>query len=83
MFKSKHTITLIDHAWNIIKANIKLSFIPKRDEYIYLNEKYYKVINVVHRLNKIQDIFIVVDYDENKLNEPLVKSDKENGKENK
>jgi hypothetical protein len=34
--------------------------IPRRDEYIYMNEQYYEVINVVHMLNEKQDIFVIV-----------------------
>jgi hypothetical protein len=34
--------------------------IPRRDEYIYLNEQYYEVLNVVHTLNEKQDIFVIV-----------------------
>jgi hypothetical protein len=41
-----------------IKLN--LTVIPRRDEYVYVNEQYYQVLNVVHKLNEKQDIFIVL-----------------------
>ncbi len=34
--------------------------IPRRDEYVYMNEQYYEVLNVVHMLNEKQDIFVIV-----------------------
>jgi hypothetical protein len=43
-----------------MKRNLKLKVIPRRDEYIFFNEEYYEVLNVVHMLNKTQDIFVIV-----------------------
>lgn len=61
MFKRKYTISIIDCKWNPIKRNLNFEFIPKRDELIYIDEKYLTVINVIHSIGKKQDIFIVVE----------------------
>ena len=44
-----------------IQRKIVTIILPRRDEFIYFNEQYYQVINVVHMMNKLQDIFIIVD----------------------
>jgi len=44
-----------------MKRNLKLRVIPRKDEYIFLDDQYYEVLNVVHRLNTKQDIFVIVD----------------------
>lgn len=61
MFKTKYTISILDSKWSVIKNNVKLLFIPRTNELIYLNNQYYQVINVIHMLNKNQDIFVIVD----------------------
>ena len=60
MFKTKYKVSILDSKWQPIEIKLKLSVIPRRDEYIYLNNQYYQVLNVVHKLNDKQDIFIVI-----------------------
>ena len=67
MFKRKYTATLLDSKWSVLKRDIKISAIPRRDEYIYMDNKYYEVINIVYRLAKNQDIFIIVEEVPNKI----------------
>ena len=47
--------------WELIKSNVKFVILPRRDEFIYIDELYFQVLNVVHKLNEKQDIFIVVE----------------------
>ena len=62
MFSRKYNITLLDSKWNPIKNSIKFIAIPKRDEFIYLVDRYYQVINVVHNLaNKKHDILVIIE----------------------
>ena len=62
MFGKKYNITLLDSKWNPIKNSIKFIAIPKRDEFIYLVDRYYQVINVVHNLaNKKHDILVIIE----------------------
>jgi len=61
MFKSKYTISFLNCKWTPLKRNLKITVIPRIDEFIYLEGKYYRVINVVHMMNKNQDIFIIID----------------------
>lgn len=61
MFKRKYTTTIINSKWDVIKNNIKLDVIPRQYEYIYLDDKYYEVIKVIHKLESKQNIFIVID----------------------
>lgn len=60
MFRTKYTISILDSKWNPIKRNIKLKVIPRKDELIFLNKEYHEVINVIHTMNNIQDIFIII-----------------------
>lgn len=47
-FNKKYTITMLNSQWRVIKNNLKLDFIPRKDEYIWDNKNYYIVDNVVH-----------------------------------
>lgn len=67
MFKRKYTVTLLNSKWEIVKRNVNFTIIPRKDEYIYLDEQYYEVVNVVHMLNKKQDIFVIISEVENKI----------------
>lgn len=60
MFRNKYNISLLDSKWNPIKRNIKFSFVPRRDEFIYLVDRYYQVLNVVHDIQKKHEIFVII-----------------------
>jgi hypothetical protein len=76
MFKTKYNTTLLDSKWNPIKRNVILEVLPRKDEFIYYGETYYRVISLVHKLEKKHDIFIVVEdfkeQEESKLSENQV-----------
>ncbi len=61
MFSRKYNITLIDSKWNPIKNTIKFIAIPRRDEFIYLVDRYYQVINVVHNMNKKHNVIVIIE----------------------
>ena len=61
MFKSKYTITLINSKWEVIDRNVNISILPRSNEYLFHNKQYYEVLNVVHMLNKVQDIFVIIE----------------------
>ena len=61
MFRTKYTVSIINSKWVKLKTNLKLSVIPRRDELIYMDEQYFTVLNIIHMLNKKQDIFVVID----------------------
>jgi hypothetical protein len=61
MFDKKYNASIIDGKWFPIKRGLKLSCIPRIDEFIYLNETYYRVVSVIHQLVKKQEIIIVVE----------------------
>ena len=62
-FFKKRSITLLDEKWNVIKPNIKVKYIPRCGELIYMEDitLYYEVINVIHYINNNEGIFIVRD----------------------
>lgn len=60
MNELKYTVTILNSKWFPIKRNVEMFIIPRRDEYIYMDEQYYEVLNIVHMLNEIQDIFVIV-----------------------
>ena len=45
---------------NAMKSDVKLNSIPQRDEYIYMNDKYYDVLNVVHSIDKNHKILALI-----------------------
>jgi hypothetical protein len=61
MLKEEYTVSILDSKWKEVKRNINILFIPRKNEYIYLDEQYYEVINIVHVINEKQDIFIIID----------------------
>lgn len=68
MNELKYTVSILNSKWHPIKRNVEMVIIPRRDEYIYLNEQYYQVLNVVHTLNEKQDIFVIVEEVSNNSN---------------
>jgi hypothetical protein len=61
MFKKKYSISILDSKWIPIKRNVKMEVVPRRDEYIWFEEKYYIVLNVVHSITDKQEVFVVVE----------------------
>jgi hypothetical protein len=61
MFRIKYNISLLDSKWNPIKRNIIFDWVPRKDEYIFYDNIYYHVINLVHSVNKKHEIFLVVE----------------------
>jgi len=60
MFRTKYKVTLIDSKWNVVKKNVKLSVLPRRDEYVFFDSLYFLVLNVVHALDGKQGVFIII-----------------------
>lgn len=60
MFKIKYNVTLLDSKWNIVKKNVKLFSLPRKDEYIFFDGLYYEVLNVVHDINKNHLIYVII-----------------------
>jgi len=59
----RNNIIVLDEKWNVVKENIKINHIPRTHELIFLEEKnrYYRVVNIVYRFNKTQEIFIIIE----------------------
>lgn len=69
MFRKKYTVTLLNSKWEVVKRNLPFEVIPRRDEFIWFEEQYFEVVNVVHQIDKKQSIFVIV----NQLtNKPLI-----------
>jgi len=60
MFIRKYKVTLIDSKWNIVKTNVKIYVLPRRDEYVFFDGLYYLVLNVVYTLDGKQGIFVII-----------------------
>lgn len=67
IFYKKYKVSFLDSKWQIIKNNVELFTIPKKNEYIYLNNKYYLVINIIHDLRRYHDVYVVLDEVNNEL----------------
>lgn len=61
MFTKKYNISLLQSNWEPIIRNLKMSSIPRKDEYIWYIDKYYLVLNVIHTLNANDEIILMVD----------------------
>lgn len=61
MFRTKYNVTILDSKWQVVKNNIKLAVVPRQGEYIYMNNKYVNVLNVVHSIDDKHAIFVVVE----------------------
>lgn len=61
MFKRKYNTSILDCKWMPLKRNLKLTFIPRKDEYIWYVDKYYLVVNIIYTLNKEDEILIIVE----------------------
>ena len=61
MFNKKFLVSVLNSDWVVIKANLRLKHLPRIEEYLFFNEKYYRVINLIHLLDKSQHIFIIID----------------------
>lgn len=59
MFKRKYKASILDSKWHLIKIE-KFDVIPRQYEYMYFDNQYYEILNVVHTLDKKQEIFIIV-----------------------
>lgn len=62
MFKKYHSVTMLDSKWNPIAYNIKLEVIPRINEFVYMDNQYYQVVNVIHQIEKIKipNIFVII-----------------------
>jgi hypothetical protein len=60
-FSKKYTVTFLNSKWEIVKSNVKLVSIPNRNEYIYMDNRYYDVLNVVHTIDKTHKILIIIE----------------------
>jgi hypothetical protein len=56
MLKEEYTVSILDSKWKEVKE-ILIFYLYLENEYIYLDEQYYEVINIVHVINEKQDIF--------------------------
>ena len=61
MFNKKYTVTILDSKWNILKDGVKMLAIPRQDELMYFDTKYYEVINVIHMIDDKHKVIAVVD----------------------
>ena len=56
MFKSKYSVSILNSKWEPINIKLKLSIIPRLDEFLFINEQYYQVISVIHQIKNKQEI---------------------------
>jgi hypothetical protein len=62
MFTRKFDVTILNENWHPLINNLKLVTIPKKDDFMYFDtlSKYYKIINVIHQINKKHNILLIV-----------------------
>jgi hypothetical protein len=67
-FDKKYTVTLLNSKWEIVKSELILNTVPRRDEYIYIDDAYYDVLNVVHSIGKYHNILVIIQETKLKMN---------------
>jgi hypothetical protein len=68
MFQKKYNIVFLTSKWEIIQK-VKLSYLPRKDEYVWLNNVYHEVVNVIHSIDNNQVLIVL-----NPMNEtPTIK----------
>jgi hypothetical protein len=75
-FSKKYTVTFLNSKWEIVKSKIKLNVIPQRDEYVYMNDRYYDVLNVVHSIGDQHNIHVVIEETKTKFEVNLLPNKK-------
>ncbi len=61
MFHKKIKTMLLNEKWEVIKEKVFLKIIPRTHEIIYLNKKYYRIVNIIHNYNKEHDIYVIIE----------------------
>lgn len=61
IFNKKYTVKLINSKWEVIKTKITLTTIPNKGEYIFMDGKYFNIINVVHVIENEHKVLIIID----------------------
>jgi len=72
MFRKKYNISLLDGKWQVIKRNLKMDIVPRKDEFIWYLEKYFLILNVVYTLNKQNEIILVIEEQSLKSSENIL-----------
>lgn len=60
---NKSRISFLNEKWEVKLENVKLKFIPRTHELIYLKSEgiYYRVVNVIHNVSDSIDIYIIIE----------------------
>ena len=61
MFNKKIKISFLNEKWGLMASDVKLKYLPRIHELIYLNSVYYRVANIVHNIGHMQDIYIIIE----------------------
>lgn len=61
MFRVKYTVSILDSKWQPVKRGLKLSVVPRQGEFIFMDGKYFNVLNLVHTLSDKQEIFVIIE----------------------
>lgn len=67
----KYSVSVLNENWEVLFPTIKVKFLPRYGELIYLSNNYYRVVRVIHNINNKQGVFLqveIVNIDELKKN---------------
>lgn len=57
----KYSVSILNREWKVLENVLRIKHIPRSGEVLFYRGEYYRVINIVHYLNRKQGIFIIVD----------------------
>ena len=57
----KNKISFLSEKWVVIDSNVKLKYLPRIHELVYLNNVYYRVANIIYNIGNAQDIYIIIE----------------------
>jgi len=67
MFRKKYVVTILNSKWEVFKNKESFITIPRSGEYIFSDEKYYEVLNIIHVLGDKKGVFVVINESPNYL----------------
>jgi hypothetical protein len=60
MFRRKYNVSLLTSKWDVIKRNVKMEIIPNKSDFIWIDDIYYRVEEIVHSISNKHEVFLIV-----------------------
>lgn len=61
LFNKKVKCTILNKTWETLFEEVSFNIVPRENELIFYKNKYYRVLNLVHKLYSNERITIIVE----------------------